>query len=254
MHYTAAALSFMLQGLGVPVVLTGSVLPGSEPKTDAFANLEAAVRVAAESDIAEVCIVFSADAQGYRRVIIRGNRARKVNTRSFAAFESINVPPLGYIRNERISYTGLPRFHRARRDPVLTVGLETKVALIKQNPALTPAILRGFLHGLNGGIIEGTGDGRINERLLATIAQFGRPVGLSTQVARGGESLGKYELDRKILALRNIISLGDMTGETALVKLMWVLGQKLPVKSTMQKPICGEIRGQVPSGWIELEV
>jgi len=68
-------------------------------------------------------------------------------------------------------------------------------------------------------------------------------VGLSTKTAFGGENLGRYELDLRILKVRNIIPTKDMTSETAMVKLMWVLGQKLPVRSTMQNPLCGEMRG-----------
>jgi glutamyl-tRNA(Gln) amidotransferase subunit D len=97
MHYTAAALSFMLQGLSLPVVLSGSMNPGGEPGSDAIPNLHDAILVAVQSDLAEVCIVFSADDPRSKGVIIRGCRARKCHSHAVAAFASIGSPPIGFV-------------------------------------------------------------------------------------------------------------------------------------------------------------
>ena len=97
MHYTASALAFMLRDLGVPVVMTGSMIPGGDSGSDAIPNLRDAIVVAAEADFAEVCIVFSADAKRTKGVIIRGCRARKVHSHAIDAFASINVPAIGTI-------------------------------------------------------------------------------------------------------------------------------------------------------------
>jgi L-asparaginase/Glu-tRNA(Gln) amidotransferase subunit D len=80
MHYTAAALSFMVQNPGIPIVLTGSMVPGSDPKSDAISNFQAALQIASESSIAEVCIVFSSNPGGRKKVVLRGCRARKVRS------------------------------------------------------------------------------------------------------------------------------------------------------------------------------
>ena len=95
MHYTASALAFMLRDLGVPVVMTGSMIPGGDSGSDAIPNLRDAIVVAAEADFAEVCVVFSADAKRTKGVIIRGCRARKVHSHAIDAFASINVPAIG---------------------------------------------------------------------------------------------------------------------------------------------------------------
>src|SRR5215217_2959264 len=107
MHYTAAALSFMLQDLAVPVVLTGSMVPGGDVGSDSLPNLRDAIRVAAYADSAEVCVVFSADAARSRGTVIRGNRARKVHSYAIDAFTSINVPPIAYIEQSEFVFTDL---------------------------------------------------------------------------------------------------------------------------------------------------
>ena len=107
MHYTASALAFMLRNLSMPVVMTGSMLPGGDGGSDGPANLRDAVVVAAQADFAEVCVVFSADAERTKGVIIRGCRARKVHSHAIDAFVSINVPPIGTIEGTTITRSTL---------------------------------------------------------------------------------------------------------------------------------------------------
>src|SRR5262249_21976921 len=97
MHYTASALALMLRNLSIPVVITGSMIPGGDSGSDALANLRDAIAVAAKANFAEVCIVFSADADRTKAVIIRGCRARKMHSCAINAFASINVPPIGTV-------------------------------------------------------------------------------------------------------------------------------------------------------------
>jgi len=233
MHYTASALSFMLRNLSVPVVLTGSMIPGGDPRSDGIRNLADSITVASSADLAEVCVVFSADPEGNFGVIIRGCRAKKTHSHALNAFASINVPPIGYIRNGKISFTRLHVKVRDRRKLKMSTDLDPNVVLVKQNPGLTPHILKRFLEGASGAVIEGTGTGRVKTELLDEIRAFKFPVVLTSQAIYGGERLGMYELDKAILSVENIIPARDMNSEAALVKLMWALGRRDDVKSLM---------------------
>jgi glutamyl-tRNA(Gln) amidotransferase subunit D len=241
MGYTAAALAFMLRDLGIPVVLTGSMIPGGDDGSDGIANLRDAIVVAALADLAEVCVVFSADAPRSRGVIIRGCRARKLHSCAIDAFGSINAPPLATVERNHIIWSGLERKSRTSSALRLASGLDPNVVLVKLTPATTPEVLSRFLHGTSGAVLEGTGVGHIRTDLHPVIADFGRPTAISTQAVQGGERLGSYEVDRQILELPNIIPAADMSSDTALVKLMWALKQGGDVKSIMRSNIAGEI-------------
>ena len=248
MHYSAAALSFMLQNLGIPIVLTGSMVSGSNPKGDAMPNLKDAILVASQSDIAEVSIVFSAVPNGTSRVIIRGCRARKMDSSALNAFVSTNVPPIGFVKGGLITYSEVKHSRRAKRTLKVSTDLDANVVYLKQNPGLTRKMLERFLKGASGAVIEGTGVGHIREDLHETISRFGKPVVVSTQAIYGGEKLGSYDLGKKMLAIPNLIPAHDMNSEAALVKLMWALKQKgRGVRSTMLKDFSGEISASVPS-------
>ncbi|MCC6887680.1 MAG: asparaginase [Hyphomicrobiales bacterium] len=241
MHYTAAALSFMLRGLPVPVVMTGSMQPGGDAGSDAIANLRDAVLVAARADFAEVCIVFSKDIERTGGLVIRGTRARKIHSHAINAFASVNVPPIGHIVDGTIHRTSLPVHPRSAGQISLAAAFDTNVVLIKLTPNMTPAMLERFLEGASGAVLEGTGIGHIKTDLQPVVARFGKPTVISTQTPEGGERLGVYEVDQAILAIRNIIPARDMHSDTALVKLMWALAQPGDVAAAMQASIAGEI-------------
>jgi L-asparaginase type I len=250
LHYTSAALSFMLTNLSVPVVITGSMIPGGDRNTDAIHNLRDAIRIAAFGDFAEVCVVFSYDEKGSRRIIIRASRARKTHPFKLNAFESINSPPIGYVDSSgKIKYTTLRRVKRAKRKLRLRTNLDTNVVYIKQNPALDKKTLKRFLNRASGAVIEGTGGGHVKANLLEVIKAFKKYAALTTQTVYGGETVGRksnYEIDKQILQVKNFILTRDMNSETVFVKMMWSLGQKqlekgIDVKHLMLENIAGEI-------------
>ena len=241
MHYSAAALSFMLQGLGFPVVLSGSMIPGGDAGSDAISNLRDSILVAIQSDLAEVCIVFSADAARSKGVIIRGCRARKVHSHAVAAFASIGSPPIGFISGDTTERSELVVRHRNSDTLRLATALNENVVLIKMTPNLSPEALTRFLKDASGAVLEGYGTGHMRTDLHRTIAGFSGPVVLSTQTFEGGERLGAYDVDRDILNIPNIIPAGDICSDTALVKLMWALAQGGDVRAIMATSIAGEI-------------
>jgi glutamyl-tRNA(Gln) amidotransferase subunit D len=247
LHYTAAALAFMLGHPGLPIVLTGSMIPGGDPGSDAVPNLHDAIRVAATADLGEVCLLFSADPERTKAVIIRGVRACKIHSFAIDAFASINAPAIGTVQGSTVAIH-CARAHRGQATPRLSRELEENVVLVKLNPAVTPEMLTRQLDGAAGAVIEGTGIGHIRSDLHPAVVAFGKPVIMTTQARYGGERLGIYEIDKAILAIPNLIPAGDMTSETALVKLMWVLAQHGDVKTMMRADIVGECAGTGNSG------
>lgn len=242
MHWTASALSFMLRNLSIPIILTGSNIPGGDPGSDALINLKNAIIAAALADVAEVCIVFSADPELGRGAIIRGCRARKTNWRIANAFQSLNVPPIGYVKDTEISYTDLQFTRRADRKLNLFTELNTKVVLIKFHPGLTAWEFTRLADEAAGVVIEGTADGliRFDQDFVEAIASFKGPVVLAS-AGLSGQHFEAYKDTRVFQRLKNVILVRDMNTETALCKLMWALGQGDDVREAMLTNIAGEL-------------
>lgn len=247
MAYTAAALSFMLGSLPVPVVLTGSMRPGGAPDSDAASNLRHAVIVARRGDFGEVCVVFTGDGRRGHGVILRGNRTRKARADALEAFASPNHPPLGRVNGDEISYGPGARLPRGAGGGCgFSSELNPRVCLIRYHPGCTAKFVAAALAEADGAVIEGTGLGHLPTEggLLETVRRWGKPAVLVSACWQGGVRLGLYDIDQAILAVPNIIPGHDLTPEAAVVKLMWVLGREEAferVRSRMWEPVAGDI-------------
>jgi len=238
--YTASALAFMLQELPKPVVMTGSQVPLDEIGSDGRANLINAVRVAC-SDVAEVLVVFGA-------LVIRATRAKKTSAFDMQAFTSVNAPPVGTIGLTLRMGDGLRA--RGKRRALLRAFLKPDVAMIPVYPGLKPGVVAHLVATHAGLILEGYGAGNIpnseGASLVPAIAAATArrvPVVVCTQCLVGSTEMELYQVGRAALQAGAIPAM-DMTPETALVKLMWVLGQTddlATVGSLMQKAFAGEL-------------
>ncbi|GAB4269004.1 MAG: hypothetical protein Kow0029_04760 [Candidatus Rifleibacteriota bacterium] len=237
--YTSAALSFILQELNKPVIFTGAQVPLEEVGSDGRANLINAVRVAI-SDLAEVAVVFGS-------LVIRGTRAKKTSVFDMQAFTSVNEVPLGSI-GLSIKFSQFART-RMRRKPLLRAFLNENVAMLRIYPGVKPEILDFLAENHNGIVIEGYGAGNIpNEKnsLIPAIRKATEKnvaIVVCTQCIVGSTEMELYQVGRAALDAGAIPAM-DMTPETTLVKLMWVLGQTddlTTVDSMMQKSFVGEV-------------
>jgi L-asparaginase len=237
--YTSAALSYMLQDLGKPVVLTGSQVPISFKKTDAKKNVTDALRFACE-DIGGVFIVFDG------RVII-GTRAVKMRTKSYDAFESVNHPYVANVNEKEVKYHWKPT--ATGNVPSLNTKLCTDVFLMKLYPGTKPEIFDSLKNLYKGIIIESFGNGGLpfeGRNLLLKIQELteaGIAVVITTQCLEEGEDLLLYEVGRKV-AQHHVILSGDMNTEAIVAKLMWALGQtnKLEeVKEIIETPLAEDL-------------
>ncbi len=260
MHYSAAAVSFLMKNLRKPVVFVGAQRSIDRPSTDAVLNLIASVRVAT-SEIGEVVIVMHGSSSDEFAWVIRGVKARKMHTSRRDAFLPINSMPIAKVTREGIEY--LSEFRR--RDDSLKVEVDPKmddrVFLLYVWPGMDPEIVRMIedldYHGL---VVAGTGLGHTPYRLIKELERLvrrGIPVVMTSQTLFGRVNLRVYETGRLLLKA-GVIPGEDMLPEVALVKLMYVLGHTRDmeeVRRLMTTNIAGEISRSIsmksfPPCWV----
>ena len=247
MHYTSAALSFMLD-TPVPVVLTGAQRSSDRPSSDAFLNLLNSV-TAAKSDMAEVMVCMHATEDDTYCDLHRGTKVRKMHTSRRDTFRSINTSPLARVQNGGIEILDEQLRYKTRTDGEVELhdAVESNVAFIKSYPGISGEIMDYHIDkGYKGIVLEGTGLGHCPEEIIPSIKRArdsGIPVVMASQCLYGKVNMNVYSTGRKLITA-GVISAGDMLPETAYVKLCWALGQTdeiEEVEKTMQTNIAGEI-------------
>jgi L-asparaginase len=237
MAYTAAALSFLLQGLDRPVVLTGAQRPIAFVRTDARSNLIHSALCAARP-IPEVGLFFG-------RWLFRGNRTTKTSIESYEAMESPNLPPLVEVGVHMIDHEPPLPWH----GPFAYVpGFCEEIAVIHVVPGSRPWLLDAAVAGgARGVLLRGFGAGNVPQRGWPTAIRAATDAGvvvvIESQCLRGEVELAAYEPGRAALAA-GAVGAGVMTTEAAIVKLMHLLGQGLPpevVRARYGVAIAGEL-------------
>jgi len=247
MGYTAAALSFALQNLPVPVVLVGSQRSADRPSSDAATNLIGAVKTAAEAPFAEVVVTMHEATSDTSITINRGTKVRKCHTSRRDAFEPVNASPIAKIQDQKV--TMLTHEYKKRNQAntlALRPDFDEKVALVKFHPSMNPAIIDWFVEkSYKGLVIEGTGLGHIGKHCFEAIRNALKHkvlVTMTSQCIWGRVNMNVYNSGRDLMAL-GVIPLEDMLPETALVKLMWIFGQTQNLeeaKKLLKENIAGE--------------
>ncbi len=247
MAYTASALSFMLDGLAKPVILTGSQLPIGRLRTDGKENLITAIEIATarrngEPVIQEVAVLFDSK-------LFRGNRTHKFSTENFDAFSSPNYDDLASI-GIHILYNHQKLLRKEKNRLNVHSVFQTDVAILKIFPGMSKAYVQAVLNipNLKGLILETYGSGNapketwfINE--LQQAAQKGIVILNITQCSKGFVEQGLYQTSAALQQI-GIIGGADMTTEAALTKLMFLLGKGLSGKALKEQlalPIAGEL-------------
>lgn len=249
MAYTASALSFMLENLHKPVIITGSQLPIGEVRTDGEENLITALQIAAATDmmgepmVREVAILFE-------NYLWRGNRSTKMSADNFNAFKSNNYPSLAKIGlGIHFNEEALWRV-QAKRPLKVQYELDTAVMFLDLNPGITEAVLRHQLStpGIKGIVLKTFGAGN-----APTYAWFTEAVKEAverdivilnvTQCVNGGVHAKMY-MSGNQLASTGVVSGHDITSEAAITKMMYLFGLGLStaeVRRYLECSLCGEV-------------
>ena len=239
MAYTAAALSFMLAGVGKPVILTGSQLPLMDPLTDGRLNLLRAFQAAA-AGVPGVYVSFD-------NQLISGVRCVKTHTSSMNAFSSINASPAGRFDVEGVHFDHPQPFEPLDENYRLRDGIDPHVFLLKLVPGTSPDVLRFVQNaGYRGLVIEAFGLGGLHYirrnlvKALDELVQSGIYVLVVSQCLYEKADLSVYEVGRS-LSQSTILNGRDMTTEAAVCKMMWALGQEEPAR-WLNHRLVGEYR------------
>lgn len=219
MAYTAAALSYLIQKSPKPIVLTGAQRSIETENTDSKENLQDAFVYACDDKACGVTVVFNGQ-------VISGTRARKVRTKSFSAFSSVNFPQLASIIDGKVlhyielGYSDAPSFSDTLMD---------KVGLLKLTPGASSQLLDALFLCCNAVIIESYGTGGIPsdpsfENSIMNGVGVGKSIVITTQVPNEGSNLGKYRVGHFLKELP-VLEAYDMTTEAIVAKLMWAMGK-----------------------------
>ena len=242
MSYTASALSFMLEGLKKPVILTGSQIPFGQLRTDARDNLVTSMLIAANYDIPEVCLYFGGK-------LFRGNRTTKVGADQLIAFDSPNFPPLLEAGVKIIPNTHLIQKVDPNQELVLNEFQNHKIAVIKIFPGIQFRTFEGLItKDLKGVVLEAFGSGNVPggpnlERLLKKAKENETVVVVCTQCIKGSAVIGRYETSRMLFE-NSAVSGYDMTVEAAVTKLYSLLSKNYSyqvIRKLMEENIKGEL-------------
>ena len=248
MAFTASALSFMLENLKKPVVLTGAQLPIGKLRTDAKENLITAMEIAADKDITgnpvvpEVCIFF----QNY---LYRGNRTTKVNADNFNAFQSYNYPVLAksgiHIRYDRSIILPIND-----KKEIFHYYMDPHIVILKLFPGIDKTTVETILgiKTIKGVVLETYGSGNAPKAAwftdaIKTAVKRGLIIVNITQCAIGSVEMQRYETGQELLKA-GVISGLDSTVESAVAKLMFLIGHnysKEDIVVRMRVPLAGEI-------------
>lgn len=242
MAYTASALSFILDGLDKPVILTGSQIPLSEIRSDGRENLVTSLLIAAEGVAREVCLYFSGK-------LLRGNRATKMSADHLVAFDTPNYPPLATV-GITINYNRSAIRPRGTRELVLRPFSNVPIGVLKVFPGIQFGLFESIITDkLSGIVLETFGAGNIPSsggELIPMIKRAfdgGTVVVVCSQCPSGTVSLGAYETSSQLKAA-GAVGGYDMTCEAAVTKLyhLFSLGiSKEEIKTRMEEDLCGEL-------------
>ena len=253
LHYSAAALTFMVQNPPVPIVLVGSQRSSDRPSSDAALNLMHATTAAGHGDIAEVMVCMFGPTSDEYGLLHRGTRVRKMHSSYRSTFRTIGDTPLAMITRKGLTHIKQD-YNPRRKDRQVKIMpyFEEKVGMIYYYTNMQPDMIDSMVdNGYKGIIIIGTGLGHVNKPLYPAIERAvkkGVAIYMTVQTLWGYVHMFVYDTGRDLMA-KGVVPAENMLPEAAYIKLGWALGQTTDlekVKEIMMKPINDETTPREP--------
>lgn len=268
LHYTSAALSFILENLPISVILVGAQRSSDRGSTDASLNLVSAVNFINKADFAEVAICMHATMEDTHCSILPASKTKKLHTSRRDAFKSINAKPYAFVYHDKGIDLLRKDFRKVNKKAKLNLKLfnpKIKVGILKTHPNMSAEEI-SFYKNFHGLILEGTGMGHApiekidkftseNKKILNEIKKLAKkiPVVMASQCIFGRINMNVYAPGRKLQEIGVLGNLADMTAETAFIKLVWLLSnyKKPDIKDLMSENLRGEISDRTSAEFLE---
>jgi len=253
MHYTAAALTFMVQDAPVPIIMVGSQRSSDRPSSDAALNLIHSTHAAGYSDIAEVMVCMFGPTSDQYGLLHPGTRVRKMHSSYRSTFRTIGDIPMATVSAKEIKPLRQD-YRRRRKDREVTIStaFDDRVSLVYYYPNMKPDIIDTLVDsGYQGIVIAGTGLGHVNKPVYPAIERAvakGVHIYMTVETLWGYTQMYVYDTGRDLMKL-GIVPTANMLPEVAYVKLGWALGQshdREEVERIMLTPICRETTEREP--------
>jgi glutamyl-tRNA(Gln) amidotransferase subunit D len=253
MHYTSAALTYMVQNPPVPIVMVGSQRSSDRPSSDAAANLIEATYAAGHGDIAEVLVCMFGPTSDQYNLLHRGTRVRKMHSSYRSTFRTISETPVATVRKGEIRHIKKEYRRRDKKRQVkLDAVFDDRVTILYYYPNMKPDLIDALVdNGYKGIVIAGTGLGHVNKPLYPAIKRAidaGVHIYMTVETLWGYVQMYVYDTGRDIMDL-GVVPAGNMIPETAYVKLGWALGHthdREEVKKLMLTPIGDDLTEREP--------
>lgn len=219
MSYTASALSYLVQNSRKPIVITGSQKPINLDVSDGKTNLLDSFTYACSNQAKGVVVIFNGN-------VILGTRARKVRTKSFNAFKSIDYPNVAIVKDNHV----IPYITNLSTDTKFYDVLNNSVCLLKLFPGMKPEVLEFMLEKYDAVVIEAFGvgglplyEGSTFNKIIDKYTKLGKIIVMTTQVLNEGSDIAIYQVGHYLKQNENVLEAYDMTTEAVITKLMWIL-------------------------------
>lgn len=240
MSYTASALSYLIQDSVKPIVITGSQKPINLEISDAKTNLKDSFTYVCDEHSKGVVLIFNGN-------VILGTRARKIRTKSFDAFKSIDYPRVAIVKDGHVIHY----INNFNTDTKFYEELDKNVGLLKLIPGIDDEVFEFMLNKYDALVVESFGvggipayDGNHYDELIQKYSNEGKIIVMTTQVPNEGSDIAIYQVGHYLKKIPNVLEAYDMTTEAVVTKLMWILAltkEVNEVKSLFYQTISNDI-------------